>query len=108
VSGRSRVEINAPGSEVRFPFPTSTERSGSRITGGSSVTIIGRTVDLRGDIDGIGTKVKVTLTRNGSLKVAAVSGTAAVEYRSADARATSLNVAVFSVAPTATLRRIPD
>jgi hypothetical protein len=108
VSGRSRVEINAPGCEVRFPFPTTDNRPGSQITGGSTVTIVGRTVDLRGDIDGLGTKVDVTLTRNGSLKVAAVRGTAAVEYRSANARATSLNVAVFSVAPTATFRRAAD
>ena len=108
VSGKSRVEINAPGSEVRFPFPTTTDRPGSLIDGGSTVTITARTVDLRGDVDGVGTRVAVTLTRNGSLKVAAVRGTAAVEYKSADAKAPAPTASAFSVAPTATFRKALD
>ena len=106
VSGKSRVEINAPGSEVRFSFPTTTSGPGSLIDGGSTVTITGRTVDLRGDVDGMGTKVIVKLTRNGSLKVAAVRGTASVEYRSEDSKAAAPPAAAAIVAPTATFRNI--
>ena len=105
ISGKSRVEIHAPGSEVRFSFPTTANGPGSRIDGGSRVTITGRTVDLRGDVDGTGTKVIVTLTRNGSLKVAAVRGMASVEYKAEDENAPGPTAAATLVAPTATFRK---
>lgn len=82
VQGRSRLEIDAPGSSVRFLHPSGPDQPGSRIGGGSTVIITGRTVDLRGDVAGAETSVRVTLTRNGSLKVAAVRDAAVVEYSS--------------------------
>ena len=103
VGGKSLVEINAPGGQVRFVFPTAPNRPGSLIDGGAAVTILARTVDLRGDVDGADTKVTVTLTRNGSLRVAAVRGTAAVEYKAEDEKA---RATAEIVAPTATFKKI--
>lgn len=102
VRGKSRVEINAPGGDVRFLSPSSPDQPWSSITSGSTVAILARAVDLRGDVDGADTKVTVTLTGNGSLKVAAVRDTAAVEYKTEDdkARATA-----EVVAPTATFKK---
>jgi uncharacterized Zn finger protein (UPF0148 family) len=105
VTGKSRVEINAQGGSVRFSFATAPNRAGSLIDGGSTVAITARTVDLRGDVDGADTKVTVTLTRNGSLKVAAVRGTAAVVYRAEDAKAPAPTATAGTVAPTATFKK---
>ena len=106
VSEHARVEINAPGSSVRFVYPTTPDNLGSRIDGGATVAITARTVDLRGDVSGAGTQVKVTLTRNGSIKAAAVRGTAAVEYRAEDLKAPIPPAAAVLVAPTATFRKV--
>jgi hypothetical protein len=103
VSERSRVEIHAPGSSVRFVYPTTPERPGSLIGGGASVAITARTVDLRGDVTGAGTRVKITLTRNGSLRAAAVRGAAVVEYRTDDPKAPT---SAAIVAPTATYKKV--
>jgi hypothetical protein len=105
VRGRSRLDIHAPGSSVRFPHPTTSEQAGSRIDGGSTVVITGRTVELRGDVDGAGTSVKVVLTRNGSLKIAAVRGAAAVEYRTENPLAADPPASAAVVEPTATFKK---
>jgi len=106
VSGRSRLEIDAPGSSVRFTHPTTSEKAGSRIDGGSTVVIIGRTVHLRGDVAGAGTVVRVALTRSGSLKVAAVRGTAVVEYRAVNQQSPDPPASAEVVEPGATFRII--
>jgi hypothetical protein len=105
VRGRSRLEIDAPGSSVRFIQPTTSETAGSRIDGGSNVIITGRTVDLRGDVEGAGTSVAVTLTRNGSLKVAAVRAAAVVEYRVENSLELDPPASAATVEPTATFRK---
>lgn len=105
VAGKSRVEIDAPGGSVRFIHPTTPNKPGSSIDGGSTVTIKARTVDLRGDVGGAGTRVGVTITPNGWLRVAAVRGTAAVEYRQDDPNAREPSASAETVAPTATFRK---
>ena len=92
-----------PGSSVRFVYPTTPEKPGSLIGGGASVEITARTVDLRGDVTGAGTRVKITLTRNGSIKAAAVKGSAVVEYRTNDPKAPALAAIVV---PTATFKKV--
>ena len=105
VRGRSRLEIDAPDSSVRFIHPTTPETPGSRIDGGSSVFVTGRTVDLRGDVEGAGTSVAVTLTRNGSLRVAAVRAAAVVEYRVENSLEPDPPASAATVEPTATFRK---
>lgn len=101
VLGRSQVDIHAPGGDVRFAIPTEPDRPGSLIDGGSNVTILARNTDLRGDVAGLETRVRVTLTKNGSLRVAAVRGAATVEYRG-DERA---RVTADVVGPGASFRK---
>lgn len=103
VLGQSRVEIHAPGGNVYFSHPKLPEWTGSVIDGGSIVRIEARIADLRGDVAGAETKVHVTLTRNGSLKIVAVRGTAAVEYKTSDAKSEAV---AKEVMPTATFRKI--
>lgn len=103
VLGKSRLEIKAPGGAVRFFVPATPDRPESRIGGGSIVAIVARVVELRSDVDGADTKVTVSLTGNGSLKVAAVRDTAAVVYKTEDERA---QATAEVVAPTATFKKI--
>ena len=105
VSGRSRLEIDAPGSNVRFLHPSTADKPGSRIDGGSTVIITARSVDLRGDVAGTDTSVRVTLTRNGSLKVAAVRGSAAVEFCSENRLEPEPPATAATVEPSATFRK---
>jgi hypothetical protein len=102
VSGRSTVAITAPGGTVQFP--SKPNRAGSQIDGGSTVAITARRVDLRGDVDGAGTRVTVTLTGDGWLWAAAVRGAAAVEYRTANGQGKP-GASAGTVAPTATFRQ---
>jgi hypothetical protein len=106
VSGRARLEIDAPGSSVRFLHPSTPDKPGSRIDGGATVIITARSVDLRGDVAGADTSVRVALTRNGSLKVAAVRGAAAVEYCSENRLAPEPTANAATVEPSATFRKI--
>jgi hypothetical protein len=106
IDARSTVEIDAPGGDVRFTAQTTPTREGSKIDNGATVTITARTVEFKGEIGGADTKVSVTLTRNGQLKVGAVTGRAVVEYRSQVAGWAALDVTAASVAPTATFRRV--
>lgn len=101
VDGKSVVEINAPGGEVKFMYATTGTKEGSKIDNGSTVSITARVVEFKGDITGTGTKVSVVLTRNAWIKVASVSGKAAVEYKSQAAGWSAPDVIVGSVAPTA-------
>ena len=98
VAGKSSVEINAPAGDVRF----STE--GARVDGGSTVAINGRAVELRGEVNGIETKVIVTIPGTGSLKVGAVRGIARVEYRVVGEG--TPEVTAGTVSPTASFRKI--
>jgi len=102
----SRVEIHAPGSSIRFVYPTMPDKSGSLIDGGATVVMTARTVDLRGDVAGAGTKVKVTLTRNGSLKAAAVRGTATIEYRAENRESPEPRASAAILAPTAAFKKV--
>lgn len=106
VRGPSRLEIDAPGSSVRFLHPSTADQPGSRIDGGAIVLITARSVDLRGDVAGADTSVRVTLTRNGSLKVAAVRGAAAVEYCSENRLVPEPAANAAVVEPGATFRKI--
>jgi len=106
VQGRSRLEIDAPGSSVRFLHLSGPDEPGSRIDGGSTVIITGRTVDLRGDVAGAETSVRVTLTRNGSLKVAAVRDAAVVEYSCQAPQASESAATAAVVEPNAIFRKL--
>jgi hypothetical protein len=104
VDGKSTVEVNATGGTVRFPQPTLPGQDGAKIDGGSKVIITAKRVELRGDIAGTATRVSVTLTRAGALRVATVQGTAVLEYRMATGGWSSADVTVGPVAATATVR----
>jgi hypothetical protein len=95
IAGKSSITIDAPRGHVRFD---------SAIDGGSGITINARSVDLRGDVNGIETRVAVTIPGTGSLKVAAVRGIATVEYRVAGKG--TPEVTAGTVSPTATFRKI--
>jgi hypothetical protein len=85
IDGKSVVEVNAAGGTVRFPAPAAGQE-GAKIDGGSRVTITGKLVAIDTDITGPATRVRVVLTRAGSLRVATVQGTAVLEYRSANSK----------------------
>ena len=106
VGGQSHVEIDAPGGIVRFVHPTTDSKPGSAINGGSIVAITARMIDLRGDVAGTGTKVSATLTPNGSLKAAAVRGTAVLEYRRANPQEPAPAASAAVVDPNATFRKV--
>ncbi len=105
IDGRSVVEIVAPGGEVKFTAQTTPTGDGSKIDGGSTVSITARVVEFKGDITGADTRVTVVLTRNAWLKVASVSGRATVEYMSQMAGWSPPDVIVGPVSPGATFRK---
>lgn len=106
VGGNSFVVISAPGGDVKFSNATKDEtHPGSRIDGGSRVVVTARAVELKGDVNGIETRVTVNLPRSGWLRVAAVRGIATVEYSVADGKGTP-DVSVGHVSPTANFKRI--
>lgn len=104
VDGKSTVEVNASGGTVRFPSPTLPGQDGAKIDGGSKVSITAKRVELRGDITGPATRVTVTLTRAGALRVATVQGTAVLEYRMENAGWSISDATVGPVGPAATVR----
>ncbi len=104
IGEKSSVEINAPGGDVRFPLPTTAGHPGSLIDGGAVVAVTARSVDLRGDVNGIDTHVRVNLPGDGVLKFAAIKGVATVEYRPTGPPG-SPQVVAGTVAATATFRR---
>ena len=106
VDGKSVVEITAPGGVVRFTEPTTAQKPGAKIDGGSRVTAIARRFEFRGEITGTGTRVGLTLTRGGELHLAAVKGQAVVEYRALAAGWSAPTVLAGAVAPTAVLRKV--
>lgn len=106
IDGKSVVEINALGGEVKFMLPTTPTREGSKIDGGSTVSVTARMAEFKGDITGTDTKVTVILTRSAILKVAAISGRATVEYKSQAAGWSPPDVTVGFVSPTAIFRKI--
>ncbi len=107
IDGSSLVEVSASGGEVKFMLPTTPQREGSKIDGGSRVTVTARMVEFKGDITGADTKVAIILTRTASLRVATVSGKATVEYKSqASGWSQPPDVVVGTVAGTATVRKI--
>jgi hypothetical protein len=105
VVGKSKVEINAPAGDVIFSVSTTPTRPGSAIDGGSIVAITARTADLKGDINGLNTKITVNLPRTGALKIVAIRGTASVEYRIGDGKGAPDISAAF-VSPLASFKKI--
>lgn len=103
ISGQSHLEIRA--GNIRFSSPTIVEQPGSLIDDGSTVSLAARSIDIRGDITGAGTRVNATLPPGGSLRVAAIRGTAIVEYAVEPASGTMPEISAGFVAPTATLRK---
>jgi hypothetical protein len=79
IDGRSRVAVEAR--FVGFVTPTTRSAPGSKIDGGSEVTIAARGVFFGGAIGGDGTRVDVTLGPPGGLSFAALDGTARLVYR---------------------------
>lgn len=102
VVGKSSVEIVAPGGDVTFTTPG---KVGAAIDGGANVNITARTTELRGEVNGVGTRLTVSLPRLGSLKVGAVRGTATVEYRIPDGKGTP-DVSAGEVAVTAAFKKV--
>jgi hypothetical protein len=105
IDDHSQIEINAPGGNVRFSPPTTPNSPGAQINGGATVALSARVVELRGRVDGTDTKVGVSLPPGGVLKVAAVLGSAIVEYSVQPGTGVAPDVTVGTVAPTAFLKR---
>jgi hypothetical protein len=106
VNGHSRLEIDATGGDIRFPAPTTPERPGCLIDGGAQLTLAARRIDLQGDINGVETKVTATLAAGGAFKLAAIKGTATVEYKVAR-NGPAPEVHAGMVAPSARLAKRP-
>ena len=106
IDGRSAVELNAPGGEVTFTTTTTSSREGSKIDGGSKVSVTARAVELKGDIAGSDTRVSVTLTEGAWMKFTAVTGKAVLEYKSQAAGRPEPEIVMGSVARTATFRKM--
>ncbi len=85
VDGRSQVEVRAPGGSIAFETPTERGQEGSRISGGSSVELIGRTILFRGHITGDGTAVSIKIDPRGSLEFERLDNRARLEYAKASA-----------------------
>jgi hypothetical protein len=79
IDGRSQVSVEAW--FVGFVTPTTKTSPGSKIDGGSEVTIAARAVFFGGWIGGDGTRVDVTLGPPGGLRFATLDGTARLVYR---------------------------
>jgi hypothetical protein len=103
ISGGSHVTIHAPGGKVRFINPD------SGITGGSRVTVTTQSLEIRGAIAGEQTRVDVTLSNGGFIKLGALRDSAALEYRKADPADLTPRVEIpdGQIDPTAVLRRVP-
>lgn len=108
ITGGAEVTIDAAGGEVKFNYPTTPARDGSKIDGGAKVAITARVVEFKGDIAGDGTKVSVVLTRNAWLKFAALSDKATLEYKSQVAGWSPPDVLPGTVAPGATFQKIDN
>lgn len=106
VTGRSTLQIVAPGGAVTFSPRSTPTRSVTNIDGGSIVNITASVVDVRGDVNGLETKVTTTLPRTGFLKVAAVRGIATVEYRVVGEGKGVPDASATIVSPTANFRKI--
>jgi hypothetical protein len=81
VDGGSRVVVDAPGATVSFMLPTADGKDGSKIGGGSRVTITARSVGLAGTVTGAGTVLDLTLTPTGRLEFVRLDDRARVRYR---------------------------
>lgn len=102
IAGKSTVEVTAPGGSVNFGLPA---RATASIDGGARVIVTARKVELRGDVNGIETRVTVNLPADGTLRVAGVRGIATVEYRVADGKGTP-EVTAEVVSPTANFKKV--
>ncbi|MBN9522771.1 hypothetical protein J0H58_30340 [bacterium] len=98
VSGRSRLVVHAPGGVVRFRGP---------VDGGSVAGVTGRAVAFDEPIGGAGTRVSVTLTSDGELTFATISGPARLEYRRANPNDPTLRVTAGRVVPPAVVAELP-
>jgi hypothetical protein len=96
------VDIHAPEGRVRFAGP----RSG--IDGGSQVTITTGSLEIPGAIAEEQTRLAVTLSNGGSIKLRALQGTAVLEYRKAnpDDPAPRIVIPDGHIEPTAVLRQV--
>jgi hypothetical protein len=101
IDGESTVVVSAPGG--RITFPTKEEAC---ISGGSSVSLTARDVDLRRAIDGEKTRVVVTVSKSGVLRFAALKGTSVLEYRKADPSDPDPRLGRGSVGPGAEVKRL--
>ena len=82
-NGASRIRVYAPGGKVVLGSDDKSLRDSGNVLGSSNVTIVARDVDLRGVLDG-GSRVKVTLTKGGSLRFSKIAGGAHLYYRKAE------------------------
>jgi hypothetical protein len=106
ITGGAEVTLDAAGGEVKFGYPTTPARDGSKIDGGAKVSVTARVAEFKGDIAGDGTRVSVTLTRSAWLKFASLGSGATLDYRSQAAGWSPPDVIPGTVAPGATFRKI--
>ena len=79
-----------------------------RLGGGSQVSITTGFIEIPGAIAGEQTRVVVTLSNGGIIKLRALQGTAALEYRKANPNdpAPRIEIPDGRIEPTAVLRRV--
>jgi hypothetical protein len=80
IQGGSKVDIHAPGGYVSFARPN-TNSDGAKISGGSQVRVMARSVVFVGHIVGAKTLVDVTFTSGGSMRFYQIADSAKLHYR---------------------------
>lgn len=100
VNNGSNVVVTAPGGKVLF------QDANNNINSDSRITITASDVEFRGQINGDGTQINVTLTRGGQLKFREINGAARLHYKNADATLPDPRIEAGIVRNTAELKKL--
>ncbi len=102
INDRAQIEIAAPAGKVVFKA-----RGDSVINSNAKVTILAKDVEFAGAINGPQTQLDITLTKDGSLKVARLNGGVRCHYRKADATDPDPRIDMGQVDARADFRPLP-
>ncbi|QDU22995.1 hypothetical protein [Urbifossiella limnaea] len=98
IDGGARLVARAPGGTVVFR---------ATVDGGSVVDVVGRQVTFDAPVGGANTRVTVALTSGGELRVAALTGSARLQYRRATPADPPVRLSVGRVTPPAVVVEVP-
>ncbi|MFO0797740.1 MAG: hypothetical protein U0804_09685 [Gemmataceae bacterium] len=98
IDGGARLVARAPGGTVVLR---------ATVDGGSVVDVVGRQVTFDAPVGGANTRATVALTSGGELRVAALNGSARVEYRRAAPADPPVRLSVGRVTPPAVVVEVP-